>query len=45
MFKEDDLREKFSNSMKRGLYKDSMYSFGKSVKNEDLNGLSVENSF
>ena len=24
------------------LYKDSMYSFGKSVKNEDLNGLSVE---
>jgi len=42
MFKEDDLREKFSNAMKRGLYKDSMYSFGKSVKNEDLNGLSVE---
>ena len=42
MFKEDDLREKFSNGMKRGLYKDSMYSFGKSVKNEDLNGLSVE---
>ena len=38
MFKEDDLREKFSNAMKRGLYKDSMYSFGKSVKNEDLNG-------
>ena len=42
MFKDDDLREKFSNAMKRGLYKDSMYSFGKSVKNEDLNGQSVE---
>ena len=36
MFKEDDLREKFSKSMKRGLYKDSMYSFGKTVKREEV---------
>ena len=32
MFSEDDYRDKFSKAMKRGLYKDSMYSFGKTLK-------------
>ena len=36
MFKEDSLREKFSKAMKRGLYKDSMYSFGKTVRREEV---------
>jgi hypothetical protein len=41
MFSEDDYRDKFSKAMKRGLYKDSMYSFGKTLKREDI--LDVEN--
>ena len=36
MFSEDDYREKFSKAMKRGLYKDSMYSFGKTLRREDI---------
>ena len=36
MFKEDDLKEKFKKAMFRGLFKDSMYSYGKSVKTEDV---------
>jgi len=36
MFKEDDLKEKFKKSMFRGLFKDSMYSYGKSVLMEDV---------
>lgn len=35
-FKEDDLRDKFKKAMLRGLYKDSMYSFGKSVKKKEM---------
>ena len=35
-FKEDDLRDKFKKAMLRGLYKDSMYSFGKSVKIKEM---------
>ena len=31
MFKEDDLKDKFKKAMFRGLFKDSMYSYGKSV--------------
>ena len=35
MFKEDDLRDTFKKAMLRSLYKDSMYSFSKSIlKNE-----------
>ena len=40
-FKEDDLREKFKKAMLRGLFKDSMYSFGKSVIKKDM-GMSIE---
>ena len=36
MFSGDDYRDKFSKSMKRGLYKDSMYSFGKTLKRKDV---------
>jgi len=36
MFREDELREKFSKSMRRGLYKDSMYAFGKTLKRKDV---------
>ena len=36
MFSGDDYREKFSKAMKRGLYKDSMYSFGKTLRREDI---------
>ena len=36
MFSEDNLRDKFSKAMKRGLYKDSMYSFGKTLKRKDV---------
>ena len=31
-FKEDDLRDKFKKAMLRGLFRDSMYSFGKKIK-------------
>lgn len=41
-FKEDNLRNKFKKAMLRGLYKDSMYSFGKSVKKKDM-GMSIDN--
>ena len=40
-FKEDDLRDKFKKAMLRGLYKDSMYSFGKSVKKKEM-GMGVK---
>ena len=36
MFSEDDYRDKFSKAMKRGLYKDSMYSFGKTLKRKEV---------
>jgi len=36
MFSDDNLRDKFSKAMKRGLYKDSMYSFGKTLKRKDV---------
>ena len=36
MFSEDDYRDKFSKSMKRGLYKDSMYAFGKTLRRKDV---------
>ncbi len=35
-FKEDGLRDKFKKAMLRGLYKDSMYSFSKSVKRQEM---------
>lgn len=36
MFKEDDLREHFKKSMLRALYKDSMYSFSKSILKSEV---------
>ena len=38
MFKEDYLKDKFKKAMLRGLYKDSMYSFGKSILMKDVQG-------
>ena len=35
-FKEDDLKDKFKKAMLRGLFRDSMYSFGKSVKKKEM---------
>ena len=43
-FKEDDLREKFKKAMLRGLFRDSMYSFGKSVIKKEM-GMSIEDFF
>ena len=38
MFKEDYLKDKFKKAMLRGLYKDSMYSFGKSILMKEVQG-------
>ena len=43
-FKEDDLRDKFKKAMLRGLFRDSMYSFGKSVIKSEM-GMSIEDFF
>ena len=43
-FKEDDLRDKFKSAMLRGLFRDSMYSFGKSVIKKEM-GMSIEDFF
>ena len=40
-FKEDDLRDKFKKAMLRGLFRDSMYSFGKSVKKKEM-GMNIK---
>ena len=44
MFKEDHLLEDFKKAMIRGLFRDSMYSFGKSVKKKEM-GMSTEDFF
>jgi hypothetical protein len=36
MFKEDDLRDTFKKAMLRALYKDSMYSFSKSILKDEV---------
>tara|TARA_B100001094_G_scaffold278639_1_gene288309 strand:- start:5381 stop:6895 length:1515 start_codon:yes stop_codon:yes gene_type:complete len=38
MFKEDSLRDHFKKAMLRSLYKDSMYSFGKTILVKDIKG-------
>lgn len=43
-FKEDDLRDKFKKAMLRGLFRDSMYSFGKSVIKKEM-GMGIEDFF
>jgi len=43
-FKEDDLRDKFKKAMFRGLFKDSMYSYGKSVLKKEM-GMSIKEFF
>ena len=43
-FKEDDLRDKFKKAMLRGLFRDSMYSFGKSVIKSEM-GMSIKDFF
>ena len=40
-FKEDNLRSKFKNAMLRGLFRDSMYTFGKSVVKKEM-GMGIE---
>ena len=43
-FKEDDLRDKFKKAMLRGLFRDSMYTFGKSVIKKEM-GMGIEDFF
>ncbi len=43
-FKEDNLRSKFKKAMIRGLFKDSMYSFGKSVVKKEM-GMGIKEFF
>ena len=43
-FKEDDLRDKFKKAMFRGLFRDSMYSYGKSVIKKEM-GMNIEDFF
>ena len=43
-FKEDNLRSKFKSAMLRGLFRDSMYTFGKSVVKKEM-GMGIEDFF
>ena len=43
-FKEDDLRDKFKKAMLRGLFRDSMYTYGKSVLKKEM-GMNIKDFF